>query len=200
MTQTRRRGAALEAAIYLATREILAEDGLAGLTFPKVADRANTSKPVIYRRWDSPFALAIAALQDKIKRENNGRTDEIKLTGRTLAEDLTQVLKRFTVSMKTFDESYLGSLMGGLNKEQGAAIQRMIAEGNAIDINAIDRVVKRAQDRDELGAGTLPDQVKLLPFDLLRYHLFVNQEFSDAELASVIDDVLLPAYHHALEH
>lgn len=198
MTQTRRRGAALEAAIYQATREILDEDGLTGLTFPKVAERANTSKPVIYRRWDSPFALAIAALQDKIKRENHGRTDEITLTGHSLADDLTQVLRRFTISMKTFDESYLGTLMDGLSTEQSATIQRMITEGNAIDIKAVDRVVKRAQDRGELGTGTLPAAVKLLPFDLLRYHLFVNQEFSDEQLSTIINDVLIPAYEHAL--
>jgi AcrR family transcriptional regulator len=54
---TRRRGPALEAAIRTAVLELLTEQGIAGVTMDAVATRAATSKPVLYRRWDSRAAL-----------------------------------------------------------------------------------------------------------------------------------------------
>jgi len=54
---TRRRGAALEAAIHAAVLDLLAEQGVAGVTMEAVAVRAATSKPVLYRRWDDRGAL-----------------------------------------------------------------------------------------------------------------------------------------------
>ncbi len=55
MTKRRRHGEELENAIFESTIAILDSDGLEGLTFSKVASLAKTSRPVIYRRWDSPF-------------------------------------------------------------------------------------------------------------------------------------------------
>ena len=100
MTKTRRRGAELEAAIYQATRDILSQDGLTQLTFANVAELAGTSKPVIYRRWNSPLELALMAIQDKIKLDNHGQLDQLQLTGNNLSEDLFQTFKRLTVSIK----------------------------------------------------------------------------------------------------
>jgi AcrR family transcriptional regulator len=57
MRRTRRHGQALEAAISRAVLELLAEQGLRGVTMEAVADRAGTSKPVLYRRWNGRAAL-----------------------------------------------------------------------------------------------------------------------------------------------
>ena len=54
---TRRRGAALESAIHAAVVELLVEQGIAGVTMEAVAARAETSKPVLYRRWNGLAAL-----------------------------------------------------------------------------------------------------------------------------------------------
>jgi len=54
---TRRRGEALEEAIRDAVVELLAENGVAGVTMDAVAARAQTSKPVLYRRWADRAAL-----------------------------------------------------------------------------------------------------------------------------------------------
>ena len=48
---TRRRGATLERALLDAAWEELQESGYARLTMERVADRAGTSRAVIYRRW-----------------------------------------------------------------------------------------------------------------------------------------------------
>ncbi len=54
---TRRRGAELESAIHAAVLELLEEQGIAGVTMEAVAARAETSKPVLYRRWNGRAAL-----------------------------------------------------------------------------------------------------------------------------------------------
>jgi len=48
---TRRRGAELEAALLDAAWDELQAVGYAGLTMEAVADRAGTSRAVLYRRW-----------------------------------------------------------------------------------------------------------------------------------------------------
>ncbi|GEN95718.1 TetR/AcrR family transcriptional regulator [Pediococcus ethanolidurans] len=200
MTQKRRRGTELEEAIYQATREILDKEGLPALTFPKVAEMAETSKPVIYRRWHSPFALAIAAIQDKIKLENNGRTDEIKFTGNSLRDDLLQVMQRFIVSMNTFGKSYMSVFFSGMSEQENEAMQKMIMESARIDVSAIDRVLERAQKRNELSVINVTNDLKLLPFEWLRYHLFLNKKVDNKKLTMLVDDVLIPSYQHVFQN
>lgn len=54
---TRRRGAVLERAIHAAVLELVVEQGAAGVTMEAVAERAATSKAVLYRRWEDRGAL-----------------------------------------------------------------------------------------------------------------------------------------------
>src|SRR5690349_2483261 len=53
----RRHGTELEAAIRSAVLDLLAENGPAGVTMESVAARAQTSKPVLYRRWPDRMSL-----------------------------------------------------------------------------------------------------------------------------------------------
>lgn len=53
----RRRGDELDAAIRTAVLGLLAEHGPAGVTMEAVAAAAQTSKPVLYRRWPDRAAL-----------------------------------------------------------------------------------------------------------------------------------------------
>lgn len=194
MTKTRRRGAELEAAIYQATRDILKSDGLSQLTFSTVADVAGTSKPVLYRRWDSPFSLALAAIQDQIKRENHGRLDEVVLTGTSLREDLFQTLQRFIISMDTFGQTFVSTWLGDLDTNKSNQIQDMINDAKKIDIHAIDRILQRATDRGEIKTTEMSADMKLMPFDWLRYQMFMNEPINNEKLTMLVDDFLMPAY------
>ena len=66
MTETRRpgrpRSTQADAAILSTTLELLAEEGLRGLTFERVAARAGVSRATVYRRFRSGRDLAAAAL------------------------------------------------------------------------------------------------------------------------------------------
>src|SRR5215469_2809588 len=59
----RRRGKVLEAAIFEIVLRELAETGYVDFTIERVAARAGTSKPVIYRRWPTRARLVYAALR-----------------------------------------------------------------------------------------------------------------------------------------
>lgn len=194
MVQKRRRGADLEQAIYEAALQLLKNKGLSSLNFTDVADLARTSKSVIYRRWQTPFSLAVAAIQDKIKAENNGRTDELTLTGHSLREDLLQLLHRFIISMQTFRDFQITELLGKAIQEQDTTIQQLISKGNAIDLLALDHVLNRAKKRGEIIKKDLPEEIRLLPFDWLRFQLFTNQPLNEHKLELLVDDVLLPIY------
>ena len=62
----RRRGATLEKALLDATWEELVEKGYDGLTIESVAERAQTARAVIYRRWPSKPELVRAAHDDLV--------------------------------------------------------------------------------------------------------------------------------------
>ncbi len=58
----RRRGQALEDAIYRAALDELAEHSFDGLSIERIALRAGTGKSAIYRRWPSKLDLVVATL------------------------------------------------------------------------------------------------------------------------------------------
>ena len=57
----RPRSQAADRAILAAARELLAEGGLAAMSFEEVAARSGVAKTTIYRRWTSRGALAMDA-------------------------------------------------------------------------------------------------------------------------------------------
>ncbi len=59
----RPRRADADGAILAATRELLAEVGVAGLSMDVLAQRAGVGKATIYRRWDSKETLILDALR-----------------------------------------------------------------------------------------------------------------------------------------
>jgi AcrR family transcriptional regulator len=63
--ETRRRGEALQNALLDAAWEELQAGGYAKLTIERVAERAGTSRAVIYRRWRNRYELVIAALRHR---------------------------------------------------------------------------------------------------------------------------------------
>lgn len=194
MGKTRRRGAELEMAIYQAVRDIIDQEGINGLTLPKVALAAGTSKPVIYRRWKTPFELAIAAVQDQIRRENKGSMDQYVLTGNSVREDLLQLMQRFLISIDTFGNSYLQSLFTEISRHENEALRKMIEQSAQIDIRAIDGLLQRATDRGERVRIDLADDLKLLPFEWVRYNIFIQKDVTEERLIMLVDDILLPIY------
>ncbi|WP_116947474.1 TetR/AcrR family transcriptional regulator [Jiangella endophytica] len=186
MAETRRRGEALEAAIVDAVWAELAESGYAGLTVGGVAERARTSKAVLYRRWPGRAALVLAALT-----QHAPSAEDVPDTG-SLRGDLLALLRTITtgVSARSIDalwglltETARDPQLAALVREQLAELQRT---------GPVVVVFERAVARGEVDAARLTPRLVRLPADLLRSELLVYGEITDAAIVEIVDDVVLP--------
>ena len=184
--RTRRRGAALEAAILRAAAEELAERGYSGLTMDRVARRAGTNKNAIYRRWPDRLALGIAAyrqLATTIQPPDAG----------DLRDDALELLRRANRHWS----SPLGAVLRQLLTAAGSA-QALVAHLPEQSTDAMTAmwlsVLRRAVARGEADPAALHPRVATVAIVLLRNE-FVTRgapTAPDEVLIDIVDEVFLP--------
>lgn len=184
----RRRGALLEEAILEAARAELVERGYVGLTMEGVAARAQTSKPVVYRRWPSRAKLAAAAILRGVP-DIEGAPD----TG-ALRTDLIEELRLIA---RRYDDLPQGALFGVLADSMSEPdVFRRLQEqvtGQLQEVTGL--ILRRAAERGEIRAGRLSPRVVRAPQDLLRSELFLRgAPPPDEFIVETVDEVLLPLY------
>lgn len=186
-TKPRRRGAQLEAAILDAAWEELREVGYRDLTIERVASRAGTSKPVIYRRWNNRAELVLAAWG----RQRPGRADPID-TG-SLRSDLLRLFGAIARRAGDMMGEMIAGVMGEAfrDPEVVALLQeRLKASPLAIAMN---RIVDRAAERGELPPLQLSKRAARLPMDLIRNEITIcGGTVPDEVVAEIVDEVYLP--------
>jgi AcrR family transcriptional regulator len=169
--------------ILKATREILAEVGVHGLTVEGVAARSGVAKTTIYRRWRSKEDLALAALLEVIREEPPAR--HLGSTRAALSGYLGQVIKN--VNSRLY-----GRILRGLISE--LAIDRELARGFreqvlARRIAAIRGLLARGIERGELR----PDLDTELAVDLLLGPIYYRLLMSGEPLTNAFVDRLVDA-------
>jgi len=182
---TRRRGTALETALLDAAWEELQATGYADLTMEAVADRAGTSRAVLYRRWRNRAELVIAAL----RRHRPLLSGEVPDTG-SLRGDVLAVLRRYSGRLTQVGPETIYGLLGDYfaDAELFSQLQAQLIHGG--DVMAT--ILKRAADRGEVRADITP-RVASLPIDMLRHELFLTRTpTSDRAIVEIVDDVFLP--------
>ncbi|WP_433725075.1 TetR/AcrR family transcriptional regulator [Actinoplanes sp. CA-051413] len=192
MTQTRRRGAALEEAILRAAADELTENGFAGLTMDRVASRAGTNKNAIYRRWPDRLALGIAAyrhLATAIQPPDTG----------TLRGDALELLRRANRHWS----SPLGAVLRDLLAAAGSA-QKLVAQLPEQSTDAMTAmwltVLGRAVARGEAAPESLHPRVATVAIVLLRNEFVTRGVPSapDEVLTEIVDEVYLPLVRHRI--
>jgi AcrR family transcriptional regulator len=184
--KTRRRGEALEHALLDAAWAELLDVGYAGLTMEAVADRAGTSRAVLYRRWRNRPDLVIAA----IRRHRPMLSGEIPDTG-SLRGDVLALLRRMSGRLAEVGSETVYGLLGDYLADAGmfARTQDQIL---SISAEVMDTILKRAADRGEARPG-VEQRIATLPTDLFRNELFrARVPPSEGTLAEIVDDVFLP--------
>jgi AcrR family transcriptional regulator len=156
-----------EAAILRATRELLAEQGLAVMTIEEVAARAGVGKASIYRRWPNKAALALDAFVDDYLAAIPVR-DTGSLRGDLLASARDWI--------RAVTRTPAGRTLAGLLAE--ALIDPALAEAwRDVVLHRMrdDRraIISRAIARGEIPAGIDADLILDLFYGAL-YHRFVN--------------------------
>jgi AcrR family transcriptional regulator len=184
--KTRRRGAALETALLDAAWDELQVTGYADLTMEAVADRAGTSRAVLYRRWRNRPELVIAAM----RRHRPMLSGEVPNTG-SLRGDVLALLRRMSAQLAEIGPDTVYGLLGDYfaDAELFARIQDQFLQ---IGTGVMTTIIARAADRGEV-RGDIHPRIAALPTDLFRNELFrARTPPSERVLAEITDDVFLP--------
>lgn len=183
----RRRGDALESAILEAAWEELVAGGFAALTMEAVAARAQTSRPVIGRRWPDRAQLALAAIQHLIATHPLTVAD----LGSIRAEMLSLLRQSRDRGLSTGLVAMLqmGDYLRGTGMSPDALKVSMLQGESGL----LDTIIARGIARGEVDASKLTPRIVTLVPDLLRHELLMRRgSVSDAEIAEVIDTIFLP--------
>jgi AcrR family transcriptional regulator len=182
----RRRGLALEEAIYRAALEELAEHSFTDLSIERVAQRAGTGKSAIYRRWPTKLDLVVGTLAHAFPAPGPATT-----TG-----DLRTDLLLFHEGMAAALGGTLGAaLLANVGQhrqhpELAAALQERILEPRH---RILGELLAAGVDRGDVRPGALtPACIQAGPA-LLRQQFIESGEQPSAEAVRLlVDDVLIP--------
>ncbi len=181
----RRRGTVLEQAILAAAWEELAAVGYAALSMEDVADRAGTSKAVLYRRWRNRAELVLAAL----RQHRPMLSGEVPDTG-SLREDVLTLLRRVSAGIAEIGPATAFGLLDELSAEPEAIAYLHARQVGAQTMGAI---LQAASRRGDVRVERLTPRVSVVPLDLARHELLVTRApVPDAVLVEIVDQVFLP--------
>ena len=137
---TRRRGATLEHALLDAAWQELQESGYAKLTMERVADRADTSRAVIYRRWRNRPELVIAAMRHHQPVLSGAIPDTGTLRGDTLA-----VLRRASARITEIGPGTVIGMLSDLLSDEEAfeqILDQLLRSGGEVMSSVLDRAAR----------------------------------------------------------
>ena len=183
----RRRGKTLEDAVLDAAWSQLLGGGYAGFTMEAVAERARTSRPVLYRRWANRADLAIAAIRHFMHKHPVKLPD----TG-NVRDDLIALLQQFLKSRALF-AVFLSLQMGEYFSETNTSLADLRASLLQGNHSQLDTVLARGVDRGEIDRSKLTPRIVSLPVDLLRHEVLMTlKPVPNAVIAGVVDEIFLP--------
>ncbi|WP_305785898.1 TetR/AcrR family transcriptional regulator [Symbioplanes lichenis] len=184
----RRRGQELENALLDAAWDELNDHGYGAFTIDAVAQRAGTSRAVLYRRWPTRDELAQAAITHAVRTVVRTVPDTGSLRG-----DLIAMLLDFNETRSQF-AAMLSVHLGAFYAETGqtiADLRRSIVREESGP--TVQEIYDRAAARGELDPDRLTPRIANLPFDLYRHDIMVTlQPLSEAAVVEIVDDIFLP--------
>ena len=183
----RRRGNELEGALLDAAWRELQALGYAGLTFDGVAARAQTSKPVLYRRWPTKADLVVAAMKHAGLFERRALPD----TG-SLREDVLVSLRNFNDARADFITA-IGLYLANIASESGLSPADLRARLLGDRVAGGPVLLERAVRRGEVPDRAYPSGLVTLPFDLFRHDLTMTlARVPEERLLEIVDEIWLP--------
>ncbi|MFC4652230.1 TetR/AcrR family transcriptional regulator [Lactococcus nasutitermitis] len=186
----RKRGEELQQAIFVATIEILENEGFLAVNFQKVAKKAQTSRGVLYKYWENAESLIYAAGRDYLQSHSKNRKPAIeqKFNRGNLRADLLDMLGFLRDNVDYLPKNFLEFIF--FEDTQG----QHLMDNRTHNLVLMERILTRAEERGEVRLD-ISESAKLLPFELLRQRMMVEGvRQSDAQLESVVDEILLPLY------
>jgi len=184
---SRRRGAELESALLDAAWDELSEKGYDGFTIESVAERAHTSRAVVYRRWASKPEVVTAAVGRWASRAQVDVPDTGSLRG-----DLLAIFRRANATRAPY-AMLMSARLGAYYAETGTSFADLRETFLSGRTSAIDAVLDRAVARGEVDPVKLTPRVRGVAFDLYRHELLMTlKPVPEDVIESIIDEVVLP--------
>ena len=174
-------------AILDATRELLAEGGVHGLTVEGVAARAGVAKTTIYRRWRSKDELVFAVLIDMV--EQFVATPDL---GDTRGELVAFVAPRYGSSADADGRRHAGIVSDlAADPELARAFRERVVATRVAEVR---RLVERGIERGDLRPTRDRELLHELLFGPVYYRLMLSGAPLDDGLAERVVDAVLPAF------
>ena len=184
----RPRSTEAELAILQATRELLVEGGVRGLTIEKVAARTGVAKTTIYRRWRDKDELALAVVLDMV--------EQVVLLPE-LGDTRAELLAFVEAAVEVLGSTLMGRVMQGLvsdlatDPELAQAFRdRVVSVRDA----EVERLVERGISRGDLRRDTDPGTAHELLIGPVYYRLLLTGQPLDRAFAKRTVDAVLRAF------
>ncbi|WP_166998898.1 TetR/AcrR family transcriptional regulator [Paramicrobacterium fandaimingii] len=185
--KTRRRGAELKDALLTAAWEQLVADGYGRFTFDTVAERARTSKPVLYRRWGNREEL----LRATVRHRGASLPPAVPDTG-NVRDDLIEAL-RSAAGPENSVAAMLTALASSHFDDVGLTPGELRAEMLGSRTSSVSAILERAVARGEVDACALTPRIVDLPFTLFRHeYVMTFAPPTDAAIVEFIDEIVMP--------
>lgn len=183
----RRRGQELEDALLEAAWEELVAGGYGSFTIDAVAERAGTSRPVLYRRWRNREELVLAAIRHSSARPAIPVPDTGSLRGDVIA--LLSQANEERLAFAAVVSVQLGTYYTDTGTTPADLRRQILGER----ISSIETIVQRAVDRGEINPAHLTPRITTLPFDLVRHEVLMTlKPVPIPTIISIVDDIFLP--------
>src|ERR1700730_13149832 len=182
--RSRRRGEALEHAVYAATLAELCDLGYGGLSMEGSEARARPAKAAMYRRWPTKRALVLAALRHAMPPPPQPRAD------RSARQNLTAIFEAHPTVLAGKHGFPGVQIIGQLLHEP--ELREMFARDLiAPRLRLVESVLRDAESAGELDAGTAtPLPAGSGPALIMQQALLSGPPPSRGELTRIIDTVL----------
>ena len=184
---TRRRGGALEAAIFDAVFAQLATVGYRKLTMEGVAAEARTGKAALYRRWQSKDELVTDALKHVLPEtprppSTGGLREDLLISLTVLRDTMLACRGAAFVVLKEEAEDGKGLLHDVVHERVSQPLRNVLYE-----------VLREAGERGEVRPEAVTRQIaNVAPAIVIYQNLSEGGPLTDAYLESVVDEILIP--------
>jgi AcrR family transcriptional regulator len=184
--RSRRRGAALERAIFDAVLDQLQTVGYVGLTMEGVAARAHTGKAALYRRWPRKEDLVVDALQHALPSPSD-LPDHGKVR-----DDLLDLLRRMAAMLNSPTGCALQCLMSETERDESFARllhERVKEPRKRMFLDLLARAADRGQVRPAAATQLIAE---VGPALVMQRFLADGAPVPDDFVVSVVDEVVMP--------
>lgn len=192
---TRRRGDGLLESLFDATIKLLEEVPLSKLTFQQIAEAANTSRTVLYRRWSTTFDLLQDIYVYQAKKLFEGVFFETLRDTGSLRTDLIELLSLYQKVYSEIGSEVLITYYS-LRARDPEHTKEPEIHFQAVDkhLQTIVQILHKAEERGE-HVKPMSQVTLMLPFDMIRMENLVRSNNMDtSRIETMVDEVLLPVF------